>query len=469
MKIMKFGGGCLKDRESFLKVSSLIAREKEVIVVVSAIQGMTDLLLKSMEKALEGEDGVRESIEEIRKRHFELAEQITKNKRIKEKILREIEARIKTLERNLYGICYTGEVFPPVKALILSYGERFSAFILTGTLLSQGRMAKALESEKAGIITDENFENASPILSEVKKKLELSVVPLVKKGEIPVITGYFGCTSQGKITTLGRNGSDYSASVIGSALGAEVIEIWKDVEGFMSADPGIVKKALKIERLSYPEAAELSYFGAKILHPRTFEPLSKRGIPIYIKYLQDPLDYGTLISPDSEGRENHVPVKSVTYNRHISVLKVYGAGVGYKPGIIAEIGRRLAEQGINIYSIITSQTCINLILKRSDARKSQDLLKTLVGGVIERVDLEEQKALIAVIGEGILKKKGIAARIFSSVTEAKINIQMVSGGASDVTYYIVVEEGDFESAVVAIHREFFEEEMFKYKSPESKI
>jgi aspartate kinase len=235
-------------------------------------------------------------------------------------------------------------------------------------------------------------------------------------------------------------------------IGASSLEIWKDVDGFMSADPKIVKDAHGIDRLSYYEAAELSYFGARILHPRTVEPLVDTGIPIHIRNLYTK-SKGTRIS--LKGYEREEVIKSVTYNEHISVLRIHGPGVGYKPGIIAEIGRILSNEGINIYSVITAQTCINLLIDKRDSRRSYELIKKLAGGVIERVDLVDDIALIAVVGEGLLNRKGVAARVFSAVAEEGVNVEMISSGASEVAYYFIVKEDHLKKAINAIHKEFF--------------
>lgn len=458
MKVMKFGGGCLKNYEHLLKTAEIIKAEEDFpVVIVSAISGITNRLEKGIQMARESGkralEIIPEIIKDIRDKHQYICEASIKNDDIKHRTMDDIESRLKKLERLFYGISCTEEVTKSLKALILSYGERFSALVLSGVLKSQCKDSTALETDKIGLITDESFENATAILHEVSRNLKAIVLPLIKKGVVPVITGYFGCTHDGKVTTFGRNGSDYSAAVIAYGIGSPLLEIWKDVDGFMSADPKITKSPDKIDRLSYYEAAELSYFGAKVIHPRTVEPLVDLGIPIQIKNLYEPESKGTEVLPG--GYESEDVVKSVTYNRQISVLRIRGPGVGFKPGIIAEIGRLLSEKGINIYSVITSQTCINLLVNKNDSRKSYESIKKIVGGVIERVDLEEDIALIAVVGEGLLKKKGVMARVFTAVASENINIEMISLGASEVACYFIVLENEVEKAVNAIHREFF--------------
>ncbi len=454
MKVMKFGGGCLKKEEDFINISRIIKSEKnKIVIVVSAIYGMTDLIIEAIKKALISEREIDKIVERIKEVHFEICEKGIFNEEIKIWLRREIGSRVEKLRKNLYGICYTYEISDSLRALILSYGERFSAFLLAAFLRSEGIPAEPFESDKIRIVTDESFDSATANLSKTEKNLRANIIPFLEKGIVPVITGYFGCTPSGKISLFGRNGSDYSASVIAHVLDASFLEIWKDVNGFMSADPKIVKNARTLERLSYNEAAELSYFGAKILHPRTVEPISAKKIPLFVKNMKEPEKVGSIITCEREQTENII--KSVTYNRQISILRIQGAGVGYKPGIISEIGKRLSEKKINIYSIITSQTCINLIIDRNDSEESLKCLKSLEGGVIEKIEKMEDMALIAVVGEGIAKKEGIAGKVFSAVAREGVNIEMISGGASDVAYYFIIKENHVEKVINAVHSEFF--------------
>lgn len=453
MKVMKFGGGCLKNGKDFLDVAGIIKNEKNgLIVVVSAVYGITDYLIEAMQKALVSEKEIERIVEKIKEIHFTICEEILK-KETKIWVKTEIESRIEKLRKNLYGICYIHEITDSLRAMILSYGERFSTFLLAGVLRNEGIDAEPFESDKIGIVTDESYDNATANLPLVEKNLKSSLLPFLEKKVIPVVSGYFGRTPQGKVSLFGRNGSDYSASVVAYAIDASSLEIWKDVDGFMSGDPKIVKNAKPLEKLSYSEAAELSYFGAKILHPRTVEPISLKKIPLIIKNMKEPEKPGTLISHEKEEIENII--KSVTFNRQISILRIQGAGVGCKPGIISEIGRKLSEKKINIYSIITSQTCINLIIDRNDSEESFKCLKSLEGGVIERIDRIENMTLVAVVGEGIARKEGIAGRVFSAVAKEGVNIEMMSGGASDVAYYFIVKENQLEKVINAVHSEFF--------------
>ncbi len=455
MKVMKFGGGCLKDLKSIAQAADIIVREKaRPAVVVSAVSGVTDLLLETVHRAERSEREIRPGLDKTRSLHRTLAETMIMGQKTRGYTLRSMDAALHKLEKLLYGISYTAEATPAARAAAASFGERLASFLLAGVLTDRGCQALPLESDKIGMVTDDVVENATVDLRAFKRNLAAVLKSAACRAAVPVFTGYFGVTPRGRVALFGRNGTDYSAAAVAFALGADRLEIWKDVPGFMSADPKFVPKARKISRLSYYEAAELSYFGAKILHPRTLEPLRGRKVSVVIKSLWDPDGPGTEVQPNGSVRKD--VVKSVTSNANLALLRIHGPGGGYKPGIIGLIGRKLADRSINIFSIITSQTCINLLVDRREAGRSLAALKSERGGVIERVDLEEDIVLVAAVGEGLLRSKGLAARIFSSVSRAGINVEMISSGASEVATYFIVAGRDQDKAVRALHREFFE-------------
>jgi len=459
VRVAKFGGGCLRVPEDFINIANILkeGQPESTVLVVSAVFGVTDIILNSTKFALKSEGSISLSIANIRTRHLEIIEQAINDSSIRDRVRLSIERRLKKLERLLYGVAYIGEVTASVWSLILSQGERLAVDILTGVLDDQGLSAEALESDVIGIITDYVFENATVNIPTTKTNLQERILPLLDEDVIPVITGFFGCNDSGQPTSFGRNGSDYSAAIIAHCLNAPALDIWKDANGFMTTDPKFTESAIPITHLSYDEAAELSYFGAKILHPRTVEPLRGSNIEIQIRNIRDPHGFCTAILPDGYAKED--VIKSVTCSSDISVLKVRGAGVGFKSGIIGEIGNRLSGTNINIYSVITSQTCINLFVDAKDALKSKQTLEPLVGGVIERIDVSDDVALIAIVGEGVLTTKGLAARVFSSVAEVGVNVEMFSAGASDVAYYFIVRQDDMNVAIQAVHQSFFEEQV----------
>ncbi|MHA2117938.1 MAG: aspartate kinase [Candidatus Thorarchaeota archaeon] len=456
MKVMKFGGGCLRDPQGFTRVAEIVKSESSdpIVTVVSAVYGVTDLLTEASEAALTSETEIPQRVSDIRGIHHRIAEEAIANTTLRESTINDLEPHLKKLERLLFGVAYTGELFDTVKILILSQGERISAAILAGVLQDIGLSSAAFESDRIGIVTFPACVNATANLPLVTANLHDSLLPVLKEGIVPVVTGFFGCNPEGKTASFGRNGTDYSAAVIASALDAEEIDVWKDVDGFMTTDPRLIPKAQLIATLSYGEAAELSYFGAKILHPRTTEPIAGKDVRIRIRNIHTPNSIGTLIRREGEAKDD--VIKSVTSNIDISILRIHGGGVGYKPGIIGDVGQTLANKDINIYSVITSQTCINLLLDQEDSHRAQVALQPLVDGVIERLELKEDVALIAVVGEGLSTTKGLAAKVFSAVAREDINVEMISSGASEVAYYFIVRYEHMEEAIRAVHTCFFE-------------
>ncbi|MCF2135911.1 MAG: aspartate kinase [Candidatus Thorarchaeota archaeon] len=456
MRVMKFGGGCLCDADSFVRVSEIITtalKEGVPAVVVSAVFGVTNMLEEAARLALQDETSIQDTVTTMRNIHVGIARQILEDKRLCDETIDLLEVRLGRLERLLYGISYTGELSDVVHLLVLSQGERFSAILLTAALNLRDVPARSLESDEIGIITDDSCYNATADLIAVKENLQHSVVPLLREGVIPVVTGFFGRSHDGRISSFGRNGSDYSAAVIAQVLDADTVEIWKDVNGFMTADPQLIPDARSIEFLSYREAAELSYFGARLLHPRTVEPLIGTDIPIIVKNVYSPSGPVTIIQSDCDPRDDIV--KSVTCSSNLSVLRIHGVGVGHQPGIIGDIGRALANVNINIYSVITAQTCINLLIDTKDIMRSQEVLSDQVGGVIERIEIRDDVALIAVVGEGLLTTHGLAARVFSAVARKGVNVEMFAAGASEVAYYFIVRSEDMKTAIQAVHDDYF--------------
>jgi aspartate kinase len=453
IKVMKFGGGCLRDSAAFLKVAEIIGRQKNIAIVVSAVSGVTEMLLVAIEQSKQSEKNISQIMARLTQKHHVIIAGLILPTREKQRLLAAIASQMVQVRRLLTGIAYHNDLTPAVKAKLLSYGERLAARLLAGLLGSQGRKARALDAHLAGICTDDNFENASIDRERTRKSFTTRVKPLLIDGIIPVISGFFGRGAGGSITLLGRNGSDYSAAAVAYALKAGQLEIWKDVDGFMSTDPAMVATARQLERISFAEAAELSYFGAKILHPCTVEPLAGSKTRLFIRNMNRPENRGTEIFSGKSGRDE--VVASITANRRLANIRIFGPGVGCKPGIMADISSLLAAQQINIYSVITSQTCINLLIDQNDGQRSLRKIKVLTNGVIKKIVLEEHSALIAVVGEKMMEKEGIYARIFTAVAREKINVEIAAAGASPVACYFMVKRPDLDRAVRAVHDEFF--------------
>ena len=454
MKVIKIGGGCLTDSETAGHIMNLIsARGEGNIFVLSALNGVTDSLIDGMTAALANENNIPDLISQLRDKHRSVARHLISNYRDFEEFAGGLDKSLSELERYYYGLNFTREITLRLRDVISSYGERFAVELFASGLHCQGINATYRMPEEIGLSTDGKFGDATANLSKTSKNLQRHLTPLINEGSIIFVPGFFGVSEEGDITTFGRGGSDYSAAVVAVAMQAELLEIWKDVDGFMSADPKFVPEAQLIPVLSYEEAAELSYFGAKILHPRTVEPLRKSKLKISIKNTVNPDGPGSLITAKSP-RPKSV-IKSVAHDTDISIIKVHASGVGARPGILALVAGQLTESDINIKSVVTSQTCISLLLAREDLEAGYLALKQLRPKPFRRLERVDDVALVGIVGEGLAQRKGIAARCFEAVAGCGVNVEMISFGPSKVALYFLVKTKDLHSAVNAIHSTFF--------------
>lgn len=454
-KVVKFGGGCLRDADGFKRAAGIVLREPEPpAVVVSALAGATDTLDSGLKRAVRNEAGVGRTVAAFRARHEDLAGALLPTAAIREDVAAQLDRRLVRLEQLLRGAALTGEASPFNRDRVLSCGERCAAVLLAGALREAGLDARALESEHIGLAASGPPGEATADLPAFRRAIKKNALGLEAGRFVPVITGFYGVVSKRRVVSFGRNSSDYSAAVVAAALRAPLLEIWKDVDGFMTADPKRVPGAKPIARLSFAEAAELSYFGAKVLHPRTWEPIAGLDGTVRIRHLFRPDLAGTEVS--AAGRTAEGVLKGVTHNDRLAVLRVVGAGVGCKPGIIGAIGRSLADHGVNIISVITAQTAINVLVAESDAERALKVLRAVRLGVLSRVELETGLSLVAAVGEGLSERKGLAARVFTAVAEAGINVEIISSGASGVAAYFLVRKEAALPAVRALHAEFFE-------------
>ena len=454
MKIIKLGGGSLSERDQIQKIIDIIIqRGKGNVVVLSGLGGVTDRLLSGIERALLDEENIAKGIQELRSMHISLVDFLIAEPALRKNTTAALEDLFSRLERLYFGLTFTGEITPRLKDMILTFGERLSVTLLTGALKARGMEAMGYMADEIGIISDGQYGNATALLSPTRMNLKKNLLPMVKEDRVILVTGYFGVNTHGCVTTFGRGGSDYSAAVIAAATGAEYLEVWKNVDGFMSADPVFVPEADMIPALSYEEAAELSYFGAKILHPNTVEPLEKSGIPLVIKNTFHPDREGTFITRKTSHTES--VVKSIAHNTDVGVLKIHASGLGAKPGVLGTIATHMSEKGINIKSVVTSQTCISLLLGRDDMEQGYQEIKKIRPRPYVRLEKIVNMALIGIVGKGLAEKRGIAARVFTAVAESRVNIEMISMGPSRVAYYFMVKEHDLKSTLRAVHSSFF--------------
>jgi aspartate kinase len=419
-------------------------------VVVSAIGGLTDSLIVVLEKPRE-EKEIDLCIAEVRRMHLGLLSRAGTNQPA---AVEAIEALATKLERLLYGIAYTEEITPRTRDFVLSFGERLAAQTVAANLQDRGIDAVPHETDLIGLMTDDNYGNATALLDETRGRLAPFLRRQADAGHVSILTGFFGLSREGKTATFGRGGSDYSAAVVAYALDLPTIEVWKDIGGFMSADPKIVREAFPLAILSYDEAAELSYFGARVLHPRSVQPARACGASILLRNIFEPDEVGTRIGPDTVDRRGDV--KSISYVRDLATLKVFATGAGFKEGLLAYAATALANFGVNAYTAATSQTCVAFLIDYDAVPRGKEVLERLPGGIVDRIEVLPHASLICFVGEGLGFAEGIAARVFRAVADRGINVQLISAGASMVAYTFTVDTKDLEEAVRAVHREFFD-------------
>lgn len=454
MKVIKIGGGCLNGKKTIARIIDLIVEKgKGNILVVSALNGVTDLLVQSISSALENEENVPKIISRLKAKHMIVARYLIKQNSALKEFEHDLGRALNKLERLYYGLNFTKENTPRIQDVINSYGERLSALLMSGILRSRKIQSRYRMPHKIGLITDGKYGDATADLTKTTKNFKKLLIPFLKKNMVLFIPGFFGVNQSGDITTFGRGGSDYSAAVIAVATQASILEIWKDVDGFMSADPKCVPGARLIKVLSYEEAAELAYFGATILHPRTIEPVRIKKLDITIKNTLNPYSKGTLITARSSRVKSII--KSVAHDTDLGVLKVHASGVGARPGILALVASQITQSGLNIKSVVTSQTCISLLLAQEDLTPGYQAIKSIKPKPYRKIEILKDVALISIVGEGLLQNKGIAARCFSAVAENSVNVEMISFGPSRAALYFLTKQKDVNKAVNAIHNTFF--------------
>ncbi len=451
MLVMKFGGSILKSSSDFLEISDYLKEkmsEERIVTVISAMKGVTDDLLMLGRLAASGkEKEVLRVLSKIGDKHLSICKELGLS-------CDDVKEELKRIERIVLGITYIGEITPRVTDLLSSLGENLSGEILTELLNKKGIRAKFFTGGEAGIITDDSYGEANPLLKATRTYVRRKLIPIIGS-VLPIVAGFSGISQEGKITTLGRGGSDLTAVLLGSSLESREVWLWTDVDGLMTADPNIVRDAKVIKQASYQEAIELAHFGAKKMHPRFLEPAIITNTPIRIRNFYKRACQGTLISRRSVIKENIV--KAVGLLKGISILTVRGAGMVGRPGTSAKLFSLLGENMMNILMISqsVSESDISLVLSEKKVDKAKALIETkLLGPVFREVMLDRKCAAIAAIGSGMRGTPGVAARIFKAVSSKGINIKMIAQGSSETNISFVVNEEDGEEAVRSIHEEF---------------
>ena len=445
--VKKFGGTSVGSAEALKRAAKIImSGEGQTVVVVSAMSGITNFLVGAAEDKNASEADVFSKFEA---RHMEVAKELLKAGELKA-FKKDFDSRMEGFKA-VYA-ARNSSTDPYYKDNLTSQGERFSSLLLAHYICSLGGKSVALTSEDAGVYAVGSPLSGSCDLYRTSMGMELNVKPLLEQGITPIITGFYGINEAGKPLTFGRGGSDYAAAAIGNALDADCVEIWTDVDGFMSADPRIVPDAICIEEMNYGEAAELAYFGAKVLHPRTIEPARTKRITVKILNSFHPEKPGTTIR--SVRKRTGSLVKSVTNKSDMSVITIRCGEIAYSPELVAKIISNLGRHEIAVYGISTSLSTLAFIIQNSDVPKIIGELKMMNEETIEGIDIKSDVALICVVGDDLLDKCGFSGDIFGAVKDVKANVEMISEGASDISLNFVVPAEQATDVVKIIHKKY---------------
>lgn len=464
---MKFGGTSVGSATAIQRTVELVGQQvddgHQVVVVVSAMGirpvKVTDLLLQGAHAAVAGdEDQPREIAALLRHVHREAIFGVVEEGESRQALLAGIDAFVSRFGDLCGAVRVLGELTPRALDAIAGMGEQMTARIVAAALQAAGRPAAAVDAT-ALIVTDAQFQDATPLVGKTATRIEATLPPLLAANTIPVVTGFIAATADGVPTTLGRGGSDYTAALLGRALASDEVWIWTDVDGVMSADPRLVPEAHTIRALTYREVGELAYYGARVLHPRTIRPCVEARIPLRIKNTFHPDDPGTLIVADSSPEAGNGAIKAVTAISNQSLISLEGNGMLGIPGIAARTFGAVARQGVNVLLIsqASSEQSICFSVPGNSAMTVIGALEDEFAGEFRRRDMDrvwalEPVAIVTAVGAGMRGTPGIAGRLFSALGNAGINIIAIAQGSSECSISLVVEEADTGAAVREIHR-----------------
>lgn len=457
---MKFGGTAVDSPDKVRHVAQLVkshSKGNKIVCVVSAVRGMTDGLLAIADSVRRGDkQSIEEFVKKSSKIHLDIVSGAISERKLREEAEAAVKKIMKELEEVLGGIVLLGEVTPKSLDYLLSFGERLSTPIVSFALRDIGIRSNHLTGKEAGILTDSNFGEARPLMDTTKLRVSHKLEPMLRDSIVPVITGFVGADQYGNTTTIGRGGSDYTATIIAASVGAGEVWLWSDVDGLMTADPKIVTEAQVLKEVSFAEAMEMALFGAKYMHPRALEPVIETKIPIRIRNTFN-LDHAGTAITQSPSKESQKIVKSVSAIRHTALIDVSGGGMVGAPGTAAKIFDTLAKNRVNIMMISQSpsESSISMVVRKTDLDKATTTLElNLLGKVIKQVSVNNDVAVIAVVGSGMRGIKGVAAKVFGAVAKHGVNVIMITQGSSELNLAFVVNDRDCDQAVRALHEEF---------------
>lgn len=471
---MKFGGTSVGDAERIARAARIIgeasrADRDSIVGVVSAMGGVTNLLIETARASANGDElAFIDALAKLRAQHRQAAAILITDPGERVRIDDDIDGVFAQAESVFRGVALLRELSARSLDLLSGIGERASARLMAGALRAAGIESVAVDATEL-IVTDERHARAEPLMNETRERVAARLRPLLDAGVIPVITGFIGATRAGVATTLGRGGSDYSATILGASLDADEVIIWTDVNGVMTADPRLVPEARTLDSISYAEAAELAYFGAKVLHPKTLRPVVEQRIPVAIRDSSAPELSGTIIrfDPASSGKDfikavdTVNAVKAITSMRGVSLVTVGGAGVVGVPGVAAKIFSAVASVNANVLLISqsSSENDICFIIEAADSDATLDALRgsfdtELARHAVDHITINSDVAIVAAVGEGMRGSYGVAGRIFSALGRERINVMLIAQGSSEYNVSFVVAASEMGRAVLAVHTEF---------------
>jgi aspartate kinase len=458
---MKFGGSLLDNEKKILNVVNIIksyySLDYEIVVVVSALYGITDKISELCDAIKKiNRNSLTLFLRDMENVHINLVEKVINKEKDKHQLLHLLKDLLNEFRDVLLGISILGDITPKHRDYLFSFGERLSTPIVSFALKSAGINSVYMNGKEVGILTDSNFGDAKPLMDTTKLRVHHKIEPLIKQRIIPVVTGFIGCDQNGNTTTIGRGGSDYSATIIAASINANEVWLLGDVNGLMTADIKIVKNARVLEEISFSEALELSMFGSKYMHPRALEPVMDSKIAVRIRNANNIDHPGTLITQIPTLAYNKI-VKSITVIRNTALIDVSGGGLIGSPGTAAKIFDALAKNHVNIMMIsqTPSESSITIVVKKQDLDKAIMTLElNFLGKLIKRIDVSENVAVIAVVGSGMRGIKGVAAKTFGAVAKRDINVIMITQGSSELNLAFVIDDKNCEEAVNILHQEF---------------
>jgi len=448
MIVMKFGGTSVEDAKAIDRVAAVVKSrlERRPVVVVSAMAKVTDTLLTMARAAGEGErKAALKLCRSLQERHYNTASELL-GTALFTQFHEELAGDFEALDELLRGIAAVGELTPRTTDHVAAFGEVLSSKIVAAAFSSHGLNGAYVDSRDI-LVTDSNYTQAAPQYEETNDRLKSKVQPLLDKGQVPVMGGFIGASRAGITTTIGRGGSDFSAAIVGAGLGAERIDIWTDVDGILTTDPRICPAARRIKVISFDEAAELAYFGAKVLHPATVLPAIQKNIPVYVLNSRNPSCEGTRITTRAPQGRNIF--KAIAVKKRITIIEVAAPRMLLAHGFLRAIFEAFDRHKIPVDVVSTSEVSVSLTVDSNHAipALAADLAK------LADVKYEGRKAIICLVGENLREKPGIAALVFGEL--ADIKIRMISQGASEINLTFVIEEDEVPGVVQRLHQRFF--------------